>query len=171
VISTKFFFLFITKKIFFLFSRIRNLDRNYFKRWLLRETPQERMDIKLLQTFKKINTQAAMKVHDTAKGLVPAAASSTLTTSLSANNLRSDRKVGNVSELLAAKLINSILKSNFYLFSFCYSLPEHTVPDLMFFQNNAAEHHHDDAQMHHFLDTNLHRAKPRVRELKYFIKL
>jgi hypothetical protein len=25
--------------------------------------------------------------------------------------------------------------------------------------------------MHHFLDTNLHRAKPRVRELKYFIKL
>ncbi len=91
-------------------SRIRNLDRNYFKRWLLRETPQERMDIKLLQTFKKINTEAAMKVHDTAKGLVPAA-SANLRTSLSSNNLRTDRKIGNVSELLAEKLINySILK-------------------------------------------------------------
>ncbi|CAF5006070.1 unnamed protein product, partial [Rotaria magnacalcarata] len=35
-------------------DKCRNLDRNYFKRWLLRETPQEKMDIKLLQTFKKI---------------------------------------------------------------------------------------------------------------------
>jgi hypothetical protein len=63
------------------------------------------MDIKLLQTFKKINTQSAMKVHDTAKGLVPATASSTLPTSLSAINLKSERKIGNVSELLAAKFV------------------------------------------------------------------
>jgi hypothetical protein len=119
------------------------------------------MDIKLLQTFKKINTEAAMKVHDTAKGLVPAA-SANLRTSLSSNNLRTDRKIGNVSELLAEKLIKSSnIKIEFR--SFCYSLPEHTVPDLMFFGNHAAEHHHDDAHMHHFLETNLHRAKPRVR--------
>ncbi len=89
-----------------IFFRCRNLDRNYFKRWLLRETPQEKMDIKLLQTFKKINTQSAMKVHDTSKGLVPA--SSTLPTSLSSNNLRSERRIGNVSELIAAKFVDRI---------------------------------------------------------------
>jgi hypothetical protein len=60
------------------------------------------MDIKLLQTFKKINTESAMKVHDTAKGLVPAAGS-TLGTTLSSHNLRPERRVGNVSELLAEK--------------------------------------------------------------------
>jgi len=54
--------------------------------------------------------------------------------------------------------------------SFCYSLPEHTVPDLMFFENHAAEHHHDDANMHHFLDTNLYRARPRVRKSTQSVK-
>jgi hypothetical protein len=34
----------------------------------------------------------------------------------------------------------------------------------MFFENQGAEQHRDDAQMHHFLDTNLYRAKPRVRD-------
>jgi hypothetical protein len=32
----------------------------------------------------------------------------------------------------------------------------------MFYENHGAEHHNDDAQMHHFLDTNLYRARPRV---------
>lgn len=82
-------------------DKCRNLDRNYFKRWLLRETPQEKMDIKLLHTFKKINTLSAMKVHDTSKGLVPAAAS-TFPTSLSANNLRTDRRIANISESYAS---------------------------------------------------------------------
>lgn len=45
-----------------------------------------------------------------------------------------------------------------------FSLPEHTVPDLMFFESQGAEQHRDDAQMHHFLDTNLFRARPRVRD-------
>mgnify|MGYP006892773010 CR=1 FL=1 len=66
------------------------------------------MDIKLLQTFKKINTLSAMKVHDTSKGLVPAA--STLTSSVSAGNLRNERKIPNLSELVAAKFV--IEKSN-----------------------------------------------------------
>jgi hypothetical protein len=120
------------------------------------------MDIKLLQTFKKINTQSAMKVHDTSKGLVPAA-SSTLPTSVSSPTFKPERKVGNISELLAEKFVdlNVLLKFLFLL----SSLPEHTVPDLMFFENHATEHHHDDAHMHHFLDTNLYRARPRVREM------
>ena len=42
------------------------------------------------------------------------------------------------------------------------SLPEQTVPDLMFFESQGAEQYRDDAQMHHFLDTNLYRARPRV---------
>ncbi len=99
--------------------RCRNLDRNYFKRWLLRETPQEKMDIKLLHTFKKINTETAMRVHDSAKGLVPTAGS-TLTATLSSNNLRSERKAGNVSELLAAKWVDEISKLNFFFFILVY---------------------------------------------------
>lgn len=34
----------------------------------------------------------------------------------------------------------------------------------MFFESQGAEQHRDDAQMHHFLDTNLFRARPRVRK-------
>ncbi|CAF1301854.1 unnamed protein product [Adineta ricciae] len=125
-------------------DKCRNLDRNYFKRWLLRETPQEKMDIKLLQTFKKINMQSAMKVHDTSKGLVPAPSSSAIHTSVSGSNLRPESTFANFSQLLAA------------------NLPEQTVPDLMFFESQGAEQYRDDAQMHHFLDTNLYRARPRA---------
>ena len=62
---------------------------------------------------------------------------------------------------------------NFILFeiilSFDSSLPEQTVPDLMFFESQRTDHHRDDAQMHHFLETNLYRAKPKVR--KYSFKI
>ena len=53
----------------------------------------------------------------------------------------------------------------YYIFSldYFYSLPDQTVPDLMFFESQGAEQYRDDAKMHHFLDTNLYRAKPRVR--------
>jgi hypothetical protein len=61
------------------------------------------MDIKLLQTFKKINMQSAMKAHDASKGLVPAPSSSAIHTSASANNLRPDSTFANFSQLLAAR--------------------------------------------------------------------
>jgi hypothetical protein len=48
------------------------------------------MDIKLLQTFKRINMEAAMKVHTASKGLVPAASSSAMHSSASGSNLRSE---------------------------------------------------------------------------------
>jgi len=63
------------------------------------------MDIKLLQTFKKINMQSAMKVHDTSKGLVPAASSSNMHISASGSNLRHEGTFSNVSQLLAAKFV------------------------------------------------------------------
>jgi len=68
------------------------------------------MDIKLLQTFKKIHTQSAMKVHDTSRGLVPASSSTNVNPLSSENNLRNDRKFGNVSELIAAKLVGLFIK-------------------------------------------------------------
>ncbi|CAF0939437.1 unnamed protein product [Adineta steineri] len=125
-------------------DRVRNLDRNYFKRWLLREPP-DRKDIKLLQTFKKINTLTAMRVHDTARGLVPSASTATVQQGMPEHHhLRSHSAYGNVSELIAA------------------NLPENTVPDLMSYENHEGEHHHNDAEMHHFLDTNLYSARPRA---------
>ncbi|CAF3624212.1 unnamed protein product [Adineta steineri] len=125
-------------------DRVRNLDRNYFKRWLLREPP-DRKDIKLLQTFKKINTLTAMRVHDTARGLVPSASTATVQQGIPEHHhLRSHSAYGNVSELIAA------------------NLPENTVPDLMSYENHEGEHHHNDAEMHHFLDTNLYSARPRA---------
>ena len=56
-------------------------------------------------------------------------------------------------------------------FSFLISLPEQTVPDLMFFENQSAEQYRDDAQMHHFLESNLYRARPRVRHFFPFCYL
>ncbi|CAF4277130.1 unnamed protein product, partial [Rotaria sordida] len=101
------------------------------------------MDIKLLQTFKNINTRTAMRVHDTSKGLVPASSTSAIQKSSSENNVRSQQRIGSISELVAA------------------NLPEQTIPDLMFFENNRGEHQGDDAQMHHFLDSNLPHARRR----------
>lgn len=83
-------------------SRCRNLDRNYFKRWLLRETPGERLDIKLLQTFKRIDTHTAMKVHDAAKGLVPVPSTLTMQMSPSTANLRPENTFSNIAQLMAA---------------------------------------------------------------------
>ncbi|CAF4404095.1 unnamed protein product, partial [Adineta steineri] len=65
--------------------------------------------------------------------------------SASGTNLRPESTFANFSQILAA------------------NLPEQTVPDLMFFENHhGAEQYRDDAQMHHFLDTNLYRARPRA---------
>ena len=61
------------------------------------------MDIKLLQTFKKINMQSAMKVHDASKGLVAVPSSSAMQMSPSANNFRPESTFANFSQLLAAK--------------------------------------------------------------------
>ena len=61
------------------------------------------MDIKLLQTFKKINIQSAMKVHDASKGLVAVQSTPALPTSPSVNVLRSENTVTNFSQLFAAK--------------------------------------------------------------------
>ena len=54
------------------------------------------------------------------------------------------------------------LERSFFSFLCVNSLPDETVPDLMYFKSQAAEQYTDDAQMHHFLDTNLYRAKPKV---------
>ncbi|CAF1098206.1 unnamed protein product, partial [Didymodactylos carnosus] len=121
-------------------DKCRNLDRNYFKRWLLRETPQEKMDIKLLQTFKKINMQSAMKLHDTSKGLVPP-----VHPSPSSASLKPESTYANMSQLFAANLQH-----------------EQTVPDLMLFEAQQSEQQLDDAKMHHFLDANMFIARPRA---------
>jgi hypothetical protein len=48
--------------------------------------------------------------------------------------------------------------------SFLFRSLEQTVPDLMFYHDRGTEQHSDEAKMHHFLETNLFRAKPRVSE-------
>ena len=87
------------------YFRIRNLDRLYFKRWLLRETPQDKMDIKLLQTFKKINMDSAMKIHNSSKGLVPAPSSAAIHTSASGNNLRPESTHANMAQFVGAGFV------------------------------------------------------------------
>lgn len=107
VISKRFFKHFFIKINVYFFSRIRNLDRKYFKRWLLRESPVDKMDIKLLQTLKKINVNSVMRVHDASKGLVPS--SLALHPSSSDNHLKIDRRIANISELVAAKFILQLM--------------------------------------------------------------
>jgi hypothetical protein len=75
------------------------------------------MDIKLLQTFKKINMQSAMKVHDTSKGLVPAPSSSNIHTSASGSNLRPESTFANFQQLLAARFDQLDLVLFFKMFS------------------------------------------------------
>jgi hypothetical protein len=76
------------------------------------------MDIKLLQTFKKINMQSAMKVHDTSKGLVPAPSSSAIHISASGSNLRPESTFANVSQYLAAKFVELNFCFLFYSIDF-----------------------------------------------------
>ena len=77
------------------------------------------MDIKLLQTFKKINMQSAMKLHDSSKGLVPTASTSALHVSPSGNTLRHENTFSNFSQLIAAKLVEFYML-NLFDFNFFY---------------------------------------------------
>ncbi|CAF0976003.1 unnamed protein product [Didymodactylos carnosus] len=45
-------------------DKFHKIDHNYFKKWLLREQPQEKLDIRLWQTFRNIDLQSAIKMHD-----------------------------------------------------------------------------------------------------------
>ena len=90
-----------------IFHRCRNLDRNYFKRWLLRDTSQE-ADIKLLQALKKINTQSAMKVHGASKGLIPNVSALSMSKVTSDINLEVERSHDPISEHVATKLVEII---------------------------------------------------------------
>lgn len=52
---------------------------------------------------------------------------------------------------------------------FFFRNAEQIVPDLMFYHDRNTEQYTDDAKMHHFLDMNLFRAKPRVSREEEFI--
>ncbi len=43
-------------------------DHNYIKKWLLREQPEEKHDIRLWQTFRNIDLQTAIKLHEETSG-------------------------------------------------------------------------------------------------------
>ncbi|CAF4199707.1 unnamed protein product, partial [Rotaria magnacalcarata] len=129
-------------------DKCRNLDRNYFKRFLLRETPEQTVDIKLLKEFKSINVRSAMRVHDTSKGLIPNSTSAAMQQSTPENAFRPERRGRHFSEIATAK--------------FTQCSPQRTVPDLMLFESQGTDHQRDDAKMHRFLDSNLPHARRRA---------
>ncbi|UJR27571.1 hypothetical protein I4U23_008852 [Adineta vaga] len=45
-------------------NKYHKFDRNYIKKWLLREQPQEKLDQRLWQTFRNIDLQTAIKLHE-----------------------------------------------------------------------------------------------------------
>ncbi|CAF3308830.1 unnamed protein product [Rotaria socialis] len=125
-------------------DKCRNLDRNYFKRFLLREKPEQTVDIKLLKEFKSINVRSAMRVHDTSKGLIPNSSSTAMQQLPSENAFRPERRARHFSDIATP---NS---------------PQRTVPDLMLFESQGTDHQRDDAKMHRFLDSNLPHARRRA---------
>ena len=58
------------------------------------------MDIKLLQTFKRINMESAMKIHTSSKGLVPAPSNSAMHPSASGSNFRTENTYANLAQLV-----------------------------------------------------------------------
>jgi hypothetical protein len=47
-----------------IFFRYQKFDQKYIKKWLLREQPEEKLDIRLWQTFRNIDLQTAIKLHE-----------------------------------------------------------------------------------------------------------
>ncbi|CAF0803356.1 unnamed protein product [Adineta ricciae] len=45
-------------------NKYNKFDHNYMKKWLLREQPQEKLDLRLWQTFRNIDLQTAIKLHE-----------------------------------------------------------------------------------------------------------
>ena len=43
-------------------------DHQYMKKWLLREQPEDKLDIRLWQTFRNIDLQTAIKLHEDKPG-------------------------------------------------------------------------------------------------------
>ena len=48
--------------------RYNKFDHKYMKKWLLREEPEEKHDIRLWQTFRNIDLQTAIKLHEEKPG-------------------------------------------------------------------------------------------------------
>ncbi|CAF0800571.1 unnamed protein product [Rotaria sordida] len=49
-------------------NKYNKFDHNYMKKWLLREQPQEKLDLRLWQTFRNIDLQTAIKLHEEVPG-------------------------------------------------------------------------------------------------------
>ncbi len=47
-----------------LLYRYNKFDHNFMKKWLLREQPEEKHDLRLWQTFRNIDLQTAIKLHE-----------------------------------------------------------------------------------------------------------
>ncbi|CAF1162501.1 unnamed protein product [Rotaria magnacalcarata] len=45
-------------------NKYNKFDQNYMKKWLLREQPEEKLDLRLWQTFRNIDLQTAIKLHE-----------------------------------------------------------------------------------------------------------
>ena len=56
------------------FPRYLKFDHNYMKKWLLREQPEEKHDLRLWQTFRNIDLQTAIKLHEETPGTKPTVA-------------------------------------------------------------------------------------------------
>ncbi|CAF1449675.1 unnamed protein product [Adineta steineri] len=45
-------------------NKYHKFDQNYIKKWLLREQPEEKLDLRLWQTFRNIDLNTAIKLHE-----------------------------------------------------------------------------------------------------------
>ncbi|CAF3363966.1 unnamed protein product [Rotaria sp. Silwood1] len=50
-------------------NKYNKFDHNYMKKWLLRDQPQEKLDLRLWQTFRNIDLQTAIKLHEGNPGI------------------------------------------------------------------------------------------------------
>ncbi len=62
--------------------RFHKFDHNYMRKWLLREQPEEKLDLRLWQTFRNIDLQTAIKLHEKQPGTTAANAPNRPTTIL-----------------------------------------------------------------------------------------
>ena len=49
-------------------GRYLKFDHHYIKKWLLREQPEEKHDLRLWQTFRNIDLQTAIRLHEETSG-------------------------------------------------------------------------------------------------------
>ena len=144
------------------------------KKWLLREQPQEKLDLRLWQTFRNIDLQTAIKLHEEHPVNKSIAATTTTTAVTPAESSRALLAVVNPANTRKASIVPVmfVLLSCFVIYThprFHFSITKANDVAMLPSKENSALVPKTSDSMKDLLHSTMRHAHRRVRYNEYFV--